>query len=187
MIIGITGTLGAGKGTVVDYLVKKKGFIHLSVRAYLIKQLEKEGREINRDAMVELANRLRAKNGPSFLAEELLKEAKKTAKNCVIESLRTEGEINALRKTGGFFLLAVDADPETRYKRIVLRASKTDHVSFPKFLNDEKREMASDDPNRQNLNRCIELADYTIMNDSTIKFLNERTEEIINEIEKNSK
>ena len=26
--IGITGTLGAGKGTIVDYLVKEKGFVH---------------------------------------------------------------------------------------------------------------------------------------------------------------
>ena len=38
MIIGITGTLGAGKGTVVDFL-KEKGFRHFSVRDYLIKIL----------------------------------------------------------------------------------------------------------------------------------------------------
>jgi dephospho-CoA kinase len=33
MIIGITGTDGAGKGAVVDYLVAQKGFTHYSGRA----------------------------------------------------------------------------------------------------------------------------------------------------------
>ena len=33
--IGITGTLGAGKGTIVEYLQKEKGFSHYSVRAFL--------------------------------------------------------------------------------------------------------------------------------------------------------
>ena len=35
-IIGITGTIGAGKGTIVDYLVKQKNFKHYSVRNFLI-------------------------------------------------------------------------------------------------------------------------------------------------------
>ena len=39
LIIGITGTLGAGKGTVVEYLVEKKGFDHYSVRAFLLKEI----------------------------------------------------------------------------------------------------------------------------------------------------
>jgi len=36
LIIGITGTLGAGKGTIVEYLVKNKNFKHYSVSGYLI-------------------------------------------------------------------------------------------------------------------------------------------------------
>lgn len=34
-IIGITGTMGAGKGTVVDYLVSNHGFKHYSARSVL--------------------------------------------------------------------------------------------------------------------------------------------------------
>lgn len=41
LVIGITGTLGAGKGTIVDYLVDSKGFAHYSVRAYLIEEIKK--------------------------------------------------------------------------------------------------------------------------------------------------
>ena len=34
IIIGITGTIGAGKGTIVELLIKK-GFKHYSVRDFL--------------------------------------------------------------------------------------------------------------------------------------------------------
>lgn len=34
-IIGITGTIGAGKGTVVEYLQKVHGFTHFSARSVL--------------------------------------------------------------------------------------------------------------------------------------------------------
>jgi dephospho-CoA kinase len=187
IIIGITGTLGAGKGTVVDYLVKEKGFKHYSVRDFLTKLIEKEGHVVNRDSMVEIANRLRAQYGPSFLVEEIFKEAQKSKGNCIIESLRTEGEIKSLREKGNFYLLAVDADPKLRYERVVKRGTETDKISFQKFIGDEKREMTSNDPNKQNLRKCMELANYTIQNNSTIEALNKRVSEIIYEIEKEIK
>jgi len=42
IIIGITGTLGAGKGTVVEYL-QEKGFRHYSARGFITKEVEKRG------------------------------------------------------------------------------------------------------------------------------------------------
>ena len=49
--IGITGTLGAGKGTIVDYLVQNRGFVHYSVRAFLIEEIKRRGLEANRDTI----------------------------------------------------------------------------------------------------------------------------------------
>ena len=34
IVIGITGTLGAGKGTIVNYLIEEEGFDHYSVRGF---------------------------------------------------------------------------------------------------------------------------------------------------------
>ena len=70
-ITGITGTLGAGKGTIVDYLVKEKGFNYFSVRQYLIEQIKERELPINRDNMTHIANELRAGNSPSFIIEAL--------------------------------------------------------------------------------------------------------------------
>ena len=51
LIIGITGTLGAGKGTVVEYLVEKQGFDHYSVRSFLLKEINRRGMPENRDSI----------------------------------------------------------------------------------------------------------------------------------------
>ena len=59
-IIGITGTIGAGKGTIVDYLVKEKGYVHYSVREFLAEEVKRRGLEVNRDTLTEVGNDLRA-------------------------------------------------------------------------------------------------------------------------------
>jgi dephospho-CoA kinase len=177
-IIGITGTLGAGKGTVVDYL-ETKGFAHYSARELLIREIERRGLPVNRDNMVIVANDLRASRSPSYIAEALYDEAAAGGKNAVIESLRTEGEIATLRAKGNFLLLAVDADPKLRYERIVARGSETDKISFEKFLADEAREMHATDPTKQNLARCIELADHRLINDGTVKDLCAQVDRIL--------
>ena len=72
LIIGITGTIGAGKGTIVDYLVSRKGFKHYSVRAFIAVEIERRGMPVNRDSMVIVANDLRREHSPSYITDELL-------------------------------------------------------------------------------------------------------------------
>jgi dephospho-CoA kinase len=182
IIIGITGTNGAGKGTIVDYLIQNKKFKHFSARAFLIEEIERRGLENNRENMVAVANDLRQKNSPSFVADELFKRALESGDNCIIESLRTAGEIESLKQKGNFTLLAVDADPRIRYQRISSRLSSTDDISYEKFVADEMKEMESDDPNKQNLKKCIAMADFVIDNNKDINFLEEQIKEIYEQI-----
>jgi len=170
-IIGITGTLGAGKGTLVDYLVEQKNFGYYSVRQFLIEEIKKRGLPVNRDSMVLTANDLRTKNNPAFIIQELYKEASRQNKNAVIESIRTPGEIDFLKQQGSFLLLAVDADPHTRFDRISERKSSTDDIDFETFIDNEQREMTATDPNKQNLKKCIERADIVLINNGTIEEL----------------
>lgn len=181
-IIGITGTLGAGKGTIVDFLVHKKGYKHYSVRAFISREIVRRGLEVNRDNMVVVANDLRAKNSPSYIIDCLYDEAQQNKENAIIESIRTPGEIESLRKKNHFVLIAVDADIRTRYNRAVLRGSETDHISFEKFQADEQLEMSTSDPNKQNLKKCIEMADILINNNGTIEELEEIITEKLNNL-----
>ncbi|MFC2100396.1 AAA family ATPase [Bacteroidota bacterium] len=180
--IGITGTIGAGKGTIVDYLSREKGFAHYSVRDFLVGEIKKRKLQVNRNHMVEIANELRKKHSPSFIVEKLYELAIKSGKDCIIESIRTPGEVTALKNKGFFYLFAVDAEAELRYERIVQRNSETDQISFNTFTNNEKREMSSADPNKQNLSKCIEMADYVFINNSTFKVLFEKVETVLKKI-----
>jgi dephospho-CoA kinase len=165
MIIGITGTLGAGKGTVVEYL-KTKGFKHFSARAFFIEEVQKRGLPVNRDTITEVANDLRATHGPGYFTEEALRRAGGEGGNVVIESIRTVGEAEYLA-THGATLWAVDADKRTRYDRIYKRASETDQISFEKFVADEEREWSNTDPTKQNLKGVIALAKVVLTNNGT--------------------
>lgn len=169
IIIGITGTLGAGKGEIVSFL-KTKGFTHFSAREFLIKELKKRGMEINRDNTTLVANELRKEHLPRYIIEQLYNEAVALGGNAIIESVRTPGEVDFLKSQtiGEFYLLAVDADQKIRYERIAGRKSDLDKVSFDKFVSDEQREMISSDPTKQNISECMRRADVVIRNDGNL-------------------
>jgi len=170
-IIGITGTIGAGKGTIVDYLVKNYGFKHYSVRNFLIQEAQRQNLPLNRDTYVAIANSLRKQHSPSYIIDELYKEAAKNGLDAIIESIRTPGEINSLREKENFTLWAVDADPKIRYERIIARKSETDKISYETFLANEQREMNTNDPAKQNLAACIRQADIILNNNGSFEEL----------------
>jgi len=165
MIIGITGTLGAGKGTVVKYLVDQKNFTHISARSFFQELMEKEGIPIDRDNMTVFANQLRSSHGPDYVFNQLFKKAEAVDGNVIIESLRTIAEAESLKSYPNSYLLAVDADQKLRYDRIHGRGSVLDHVSYDKFAAQEEKEMHGTEPYQQNITAVMKLADVTIYND----------------------
>ncbi|HNY02363.1 MAG TPA: AAA family ATPase [Bacteroidales bacterium] len=184
VIIGITGTLGAGKGTVVEYLTAEKGFVHFSVRAFLLEEIRKRRLPENRDSMVVVANDLRQRHGSSYVTDCLYHRAAARGNDCIIESIRTPGEIASLRTKGTFILLAVDADPKVRFSRIALRGSETDHIDYETFLANEAREMTAADPAAQNLQACIREADYLLTNNGSREELFAQVEQVLHQVSK---
>lgn len=182
IVIGITGTLGAGKGTIVEYL-KEMGFVHFSARDFLNKRIKELGLESNRDTMTMVANQEREKEGADFIAKGLLAMAKKEGKNCIIESIRNVKEIKYLKENSEFLLFSVDADIKKRYERIVQRKSETDNVSFETFQQNEQREMDSKDENKQNIKACMQLSDFSFNNDGDIEALRKQVEQVLDRIQ----
>jgi dephospho-CoA kinase len=178
IVIGITGTLGAGKGTVVEYL-KTKGFRHYSAREYITKEILARGLSVNRDSMVLVANDLRQANSPSYIIEQLYAQAVSGNVPSIIESIRTPGEVTALKAKGDFTLLAIDADVKIRFERIRQRGSATDSVDYDTFVSNEQREMSNIDPACQNISACIAQADHVIYNKGSFEELYRSIDQVL--------
>ncbi|MFH0711954.1 MAG: dCTP deaminase [archaeon] len=182
MIVGVSGTLGAGRGVMVEYL-KKKGFRHYSVQDFLSEEILKRGLSLNRVNVVLVVNDLRERFGMSYIVEELYKKAEKEGGNCVIEGVRCPGEAVALKNKKEFILFGVDADVETRYARIIEDGNST--TSFDEFMEQEQKEIMSGSLNEQNLKKCVEMADYVFKNDWTIAELHRKLDGVLEKIFEN--
>ncbi|HUQ30035.1 MAG TPA: AAA family ATPase [Candidatus Paceibacterota bacterium] len=178
MIIGITGTIGAGKGEVVRYLVDSKNFAHFSVRDLLTEEIKKRRFPMTRDSMRLVANEIRKTRNPSYIIESLYGRAAASGKDAVVESVRALAEADFL-KSKGATLLAVDADRRLRYDRIVSRGSSTDKVDFDTWVAQEERELAATDPWDMNVLGVMGKADHRMYNNGTLEELHGRIDEML--------
>jgi len=170
MIIGITGTDGAGKGTVVEYLVQK-GFKHYSARSFILLEIERQGLPTTRNQMRLTANELRRTHGNAFVIQQAFAAAQATGeKDVIIESVRALAEAEFLKQNGGI-LLAVDAEQALRFKRVHARRSESDQVSFAEFCAHEELEKNDPDPNGMQKAAVIAMADATIENNGSLEEL----------------
>lgn len=171
MIVGLTGTLAAGKGTVAEYLIGK-GFQYYSLSDELRLMLRGKGIMPTRDNLTKAGNELRAKYGPNFLAMSIIKRLRgaSSIQNSTVDSIRNIGELTALRELKGFHLVAVDGPVDIRYERARARGSERDPKSFSEFLVQDKREMAGKGTEQQ-LAAMMREADFTITNDGDYKKL----------------
>lgn len=182
-VIGITGTNGSGKGTVVEIL--KRNFpelIHRSTRDVITKIAESEGVNISsREDLTNFANDYNAVRGNSFF-KTFIEENIQSQNIYVLESIRRIHEVKIIRELlkQDFIFLAVDADVEVRYKRVFenRKGEITDNVSFEDFQKEEMMEQNSDEK-KQNLNGCISIADFVINNNSDFENLNNQIQDFV--------
>jgi dephospho-CoA kinase len=169
MILGITGTNGAGKGTVVEHL-KEKGFAHYSASGFITEEVVRRGLPVNRTSMQEVGIDLRRIHGPAYLVETLYLKAIQEGGDAIIESIR-EAAGAAFLKERRAFLVTVDADRRIRYERAILRGSAKDTVTFEQFCEQEDRELDARSEFGMQIRSVMALADYVIHNDGTLKEL----------------
>ncbi len=176
VIIGLTGKNAAGKSTVAGIL-KKKGFYYFSLSDAIRDEADRQGKDHSRHVLIAIGNELRQKFGPSVLADRIIEKIKagenKGQKLFVVDSIRNPAEINALRRLSGFQLWAIDADAKLRYKRARARGRNENAKTFEEFLENERTENSSS-KNAQQLDNCMKMADFVIVNDSSIDDLDKK-------------
>ncbi len=181
IIIGLTGPIASGKNEVADYL-RKKGFKYISLSEILREIAKKLGIKITRENLQNLGDELRRKFGRDFLARKAAERIKEG--NWVINSIRNPGEVEFFRKVfKDFFLIAVDAPLEVRWERIRKRRKDTDPKSFEEFLRINRRDLGENQPEYgQKVKECMEIADFKILNNGSLKDLHKEVDEILERI-----
>jgi len=94
----------------------------------------------------------------------------------IFDSLRNEKEAEFLRSNvKEFALIAVDAPQKIRFERILKRGKPSDPKNWKEFLKVDNRDFFDENnPLGQQVGKCMELADYKIINDGDLKtFMNE--------------
>jgi len=177
MIIGLTGTNGAGKTVAADYL-QSKGFTFHSLSDEIREELARQNREATREQLIDMGNRLRTEYGPAVLAQRI-KTKLRLEGNYVIDSIRNPYEVEALRATGDFRLLHLDAPLDLRHERVRQRGGPRTPASRQEFVEQEQREMRSDNPASQQLQACHALADETLLNDGAIEEFQRKLDAVV--------
>ena len=176
MLIGLTGRYASGKSTVVDWLVSR-GFASESCSDSIQVYLKENGIEESRENLIEGGNELRRTGGPGILAEMLLERL--DGKDAVIDSIRTPGEVEALREREDFVLIEVRAGMEARWQRAKSRGRTGDISDKQTFFANEEKEAVAKDESGQALNATAEMADLIIINDGSIEDLYSDLEEML--------
>ena len=184
MVIGLTGTNGAGKTVVCEYL-KTRGFSYFSLSDEIREELARRSEPPTRQNLIEMGNQLRRSFGPAALAERV-KAKLELGHNYVVDSVRNPAEVESLRRLPDFHLLHIDAPVETRYQRARDRRDARVPATFEEFVAQEQREMHSDDPAAQQLRACYEMADEKLINDAGKEDLQKGIDELVRRWARNS-
>ncbi len=189
IIIGITGTLCSGKGTVTEYL-KELGFDAISLSDVLREEAKLRGLTLTRENLQSLGNEIRTKDGTGALALLALEKMKGKEK-FVIESIRNPGEVEELKKKKDFYLISLDAPKEIRIDRLLKRNAnlrKEDPVTKEEIeMIIAVDEGAGQEITGQRVVDCIKSADFHVFNDKDVGHLKVQIKSILEKIMKRGK
>ena len=171
MIIGLTGPMASGKSTVVDAL-KNQGFKHFTLSDIVREECASKGLEVVRDNLMSTGQSLREEFGAGVLGKRALKKILKESKdnNWIVDGIRNPAEAVELKNHPNFVLIANTAPENLIISRILSRKRSDDTLNETAIRSTLRREMGeSEPPEGQQVQKCIDMADYVFENTMPIE------------------
>ena len=169
-LIGVSGTLCAGKDTAARYLADRYGYMHVSTGDVLRSEATRQGKDHERVTLIEIAVQLRKAQGNmgALIHAALHQWRAKQADfpdGLVISGLRVLAEAEELKRLGGI-LLFLDAPVVMRYERLRQRHRDGEMIrNLQDFIAYEQTEMdGSGGSERPYLRGISSIADIVLQN-----------------------
>ncbi|HET9098696.1 MAG TPA: AAA family ATPase [Candidatus Saccharimonadales bacterium] len=145
-LVGLTGTLNAGKDTAANHLVNNHGFMHVSSGDVLRAEAKRQGLPNDRNTLIEIGVRLRKEYGNVGAlvikgVEQWQEQKEAYLGGLVVSGLRILGEAQEVHAQGGK-LVFIDAPVEERYRRMVARQRDAEaEKTLEEFMEHERYEL----------------------------------------------
>lgn len=184
LIIGVAGTNGSGKDTVMRLLSDKYNLLFVSATDLLTSELERDHLPTDRLHKAERAAAWRRESGLGVIvkkAYEAYQSQTDKYDGLVVGSLRHPAEVEEIHNLGGQ-VLWIDADPKLRYERVQAndRGRVEDRVSFEQFMADEEREMHPvGDAATLNMAEVKKQSDLIFLNETSVADLATELERVL--------
>ena len=185
LVVGISGTIGSGKKTVREILMKKYKCYYVTLSNVIRGELERKKPNFNRAVLQDMGNEMRRSYGTHILALLAIEYLPRDKDMIIIDGIRNPGEINYLREKFGknFVLIGIDAPQEIRFERVKKRGQYNDPKNFEEFVVLDERDQGKNEPEwGQQVRKCLEQADFFIINDGSIEQLEQKVNEIMSKI-----
>ncbi len=163
LIVCLTGMPGAGKSTIAEGL-EPKGYKIINMGNTVREEAKKRNLEPTRSNLGKLMLELREKNGPGAVAELIKPQIEDTPSDVIlIDGVRSNDEIEVLKKFGKVKLLAIHASSDTRFDFLQKRGRSDDPQTKEHLEERDTRELGV------GISNSIALSDYAITNDDLTK------------------
>ena len=154
---------GAGKSTIADGL-KSNGYEIITMGDAVRAEAAKRNLEPTAANLGRLMLDMREKNGPGAVAELVKTHIKKSKSDTIIiDGIRSNAEIDVLRRHGNVKLLAVHASSDTRFEFMLYRNRSDDPSTKEKFEERDTREL------NVGISNSIALSEEVINNNNKTK------------------
>jgi dephospho-CoA kinase len=154
---------GAGKSTIAEGL-KPKGYDIVNMGNAVREEAKKRNLESTSSNLGKLMLELREKNGPGAIAELIKPKIESSAANVIlIDGVRSNDEIQVLRKFGNVKLLAIHASTDNRFDFLQKRGRTDDPQTKDNFDERDNRELGV------GISNPIALSDDAISNTGLTK------------------
>ncbi len=176
IIFGLVSQMAGGKETVKKYLEENYQAKSCRFSSIMRDILDRLYLDKSRDNFQKLSTVLRQVYGEDILAQSITKEVKSLEANIiVVDGVRRQADIKFLKELDNFYLIAIEAEAEIRYKRLVMRAENVgdSEKTYEDFLSDHNQEADKQIPD------VMKTADFVVNNDGSLKDLYSQIDKLI--------